>query len=451
VKTIRRLLIIVSLAFMLLLVYLAGGFSHADTWIAYRISVSDPTSGFLEVSITITPTAQPFIHLYLHDTVQDGLARISGLSVARGDQLVAHWQTLPGLEDLQTIWLGFNREPVVVTYRIKGQWMQGSNLPRSYLDGNLGCVRGITTLFTPFALQDVLALLRHQDLFSGVAGQATVQFQLPSGWALVSPWGEQERAVPVSAVRNVYFGMGDLSTEMVADQRSLLYVGIFRGVIGSDRYQQVIPEIYRAMRRATGFAPDSHLPMWSLTILPAEVVHGGASGTNSLVVSDDMATIAHEIFHWWNGTTIQTGPDAYWLREGFTTYYAGKMLYKVGIWSRGDWQDYMETLGRQLNPAENIFSINFSEASQNLVKKSDQADYARVYYGGALLAQFLDQRLQEQGQSLDQIWRLLRDSNTTVTSQVFLRALAKLGGPALAQECASLLEGHPMLAYSNAR
>jgi predicted metalloprotease with PDZ domain len=68
--------------------------------------------------------------------------------------------------------------------------------------------------------------------------------------------------------------------------------------------------------------------------------------------------LAHELFHYWNGWILRrVEPEEllYWFSEGFTDYYAGRLLHESGRW---DGATYVDWLNRQLrryvsNPAVN--------------------------------------------------------------------------------------------------
>ena len=85
--------------------------------------------------------------------------------------------------------------------------------------------------------------------------------------------------------------------------------------------------------------------------------------------------------------------------------------------------------------------MNLVLASENLVRRGANEEYYDVYHGGALVAHFLDQKLREQGKSLDEIWGLLGDVAEPVTIDIFLHELENLGGEELARECEDLVYG----------
>ena len=71
--------------------------------------------------------------------------------------------------------------------------------------------------------------------------------------------------------------------------------------------------------------------------------------------------------------------------------------------------------------------------------------YDRVYHGGGLVAAVLERRLEEQGKSLDAIWRPLHREEDPVSPRVFLETLLELGGPDLASECREIVYGRRLI------
>ena len=163
--------------------------------------------------------------------------------------------------------------------------------------------------------------------------------------------------------------------------------------------------------------------------------------TGSLVCSDDLGIITHEAFHWYNGETVVTMDDANWVREGFTTYYQGKLLLKGGIWTELQMVDYLASVNAKFERTSNQKAVNLTEASQRLVSSGGDRDYDLVYYGGALLAAHLDRRLGEQGASLDTIWAALYAKGERVSTKGFIETLMEIGGSVLAEECAKIVNG----------
>ncbi|KPL05620.1 hypothetical protein AMJ85_11560 [candidate division BRC1 bacterium SM23_51] len=341
----------------------------------------------LHVTMVIHPGRKPYLTLYLRDTILAGACRIQGLSAKRGGQEVAHWQAIPGFADLRNVWVGFSREPIEIHYDVNPRWQKGRK-PSSYLGADFGYLRGMVMLYTPITLKEALLARKQIATYGDGAGQATLQFSLPAQWTLISPWPADGAETAVSRLRNVYFGVGPMSVRTLHAGEATLLLGVYTGLSEDEQegFLRDIPSLFEAMVRTTGVSPDSRAPYWTLTVLPHEPVSGGASGMNSLVVHNKLSTIAHEMFHWWNGRTIQTTPDANWIKEGFTTYYEGKILYAAGLWSEEKFSDYVDYLRMKLWRDREPTPIDLLEASKKLLVKKMEEEYDNVYFGGALVA-----------------------------------------------------------------
>ncbi len=442
-RAFRVVLVLIVLPVALFVLYLLAGLSSPATCVDYSLNLDGREDGLLQVTMVITPPLRPFLHLYLRDARQEDTRRVTDFTVKRGEQEVASWQTVPGWSDLRTIGLGLSRRPVTVTYRLQALWKKGPDSPRSYLGPSFGYLRGMVTLYSPVSLPDIVGMVRNADTYGNEAGLASLQPALPEGWTLLSPWGPSVQKVSVAGLRNVYLGLGPLQTTTVQNGPAALLFGFYQGLnaTSAQELRRAVPALFLAMQEITQVAPAGHTPAWALTILPAEPIHGGASGTGSLVVEDDLAVVAHEVFHWWNGATVPSSIEAGWFKEGFTVYYTGKALYQAGLWSEAEFTAYRQEFASKSGLDRETGPVDLNRASRRLQKEGRREDYNRVYYGGALLADYLDRRLQEQGKSLDLLWPALREHAGTVTPEVLMQELEKLGGPELAAECMEMVEG----------
>jgi hypothetical protein len=447
-RLLRIILLTLSILFLLAglaAAYLFTGVSSAETRVYYTITLADPSSKALDITLTVLPGPTPFLDLFLRDPVQDGRQRITQFYATRNGESLSSWQMLPITRDLLRLWNGFRTDPIIITYQVDPLWFKGPNSPRSFLGSDFAYIRGMVILYEPISLKDLLKPdFDHPGIDSGFA-EADVY--LPAGWQMVSPYGSGKIATPAENLRNGYFAFGPFAIQDLLMGKTPFLVGVYDG-LASDRREALsrqIPILFETMKQATGFSPVTHTCYWSLAILPLEPIHGGASGSGSLVVQDDISEIAHEMFHWWNGATLSTTADANWLKEGFTSYYAAKSLHTSGLWTERDFtvelDRYQSLLWQNTAPR----SINLVAASKNLVQNNSQEAYNSVYYGGALLAFQLDQEFKANGGSLDAIWPILYSMGRPVTTQDFLQTLAKVGGDALSKQAGDILYGRSVI------
>ena len=124
--------------------------------------------------------------------------------------------------------------------------------------------------------------------------------------------------------------------------------------------------------------------------------------------------LAHEYFHTWNGGKITTAdPEelVYWFSEGFTDFYAARLLHRAGLVSSAEWLDRTNETLRNLwlspvatAPAETIRREFWSR------REVQQLPYNR----GEVVALMLDEEIRRVSggrQSLDDFFReLLREA-----------------------------------------
>jgi hypothetical protein len=443
-------LLIVYLGSVLILValiaaYALTGTSTAQTRTHYSIVLTAASAKTLAVTMTVTPEAMPFLDLLLRDPVQDGRQRIVGFSATRNGSAVASWQTLPFLADVVRLWNGFSRDPITITYQVDPTWMKGADSPRSYLGPEFAYIRGMVTLYSPISLNDIFKPdFDHPGMEVGLT---EAEVSLPQGWRMVSPFGSGKISTATANLRNSYIGFGPFEVQDLTFDKVPFLVGVYAGLPADRRAAlgQQVPVLFETMRKEAGFAPVLRSNYWSLAILPTEPIHGGAAGTDSLVVEDNLIVIAHEIFHWWNGATLVTSNEANWLEEGFTSYYAAKSLYQSGLWSNDDFSREIGRFQNNLWGQAGPLPINFIDAANRLTGQNQGDAYNPVYFGGGLLAYFLDQQLKAQGKSLDLLWPLLNNLNRPVTTADFLQVLETVGGADLARQVDAILRGQQTL------
>lgn len=118
---------------------------------------------------------------------------------------------------------------------------------------------------------------------------------------------------------------------------------------------------------------------------------------------------AHELFHYWNGGLLEAAvPErlVFWFVEGFTDYYALRILFESGRW---DAQTYARWINRHVrdyhrNPALRATNQQIEERFW-----SDRETYGEVAYQRGLLLALRWHRLARDRGVSDGVDRLLRD------------------------------------------
>ncbi|HRO05022.1 MAG TPA: hypothetical protein PLS69_15585, partial [Terricaulis sp.] len=122
-------------------------------------------------------------------------------------------------------------------------------------------------------------------------------------------------------------------------------------------------------------------------------------------------TLAHESLHTWIPLEIGGAPQEgealqYWLSEGFTDFYTGRLLVREGIWTPRDFADDLNTMLRAY-----AFSSARTAANERIGSDfwNDQDVHHLPYQRGRLTATLWDARLRASGQSLDLLMHTLRE------------------------------------------
>jgi predicted metalloprotease with PDZ domain len=116
-------------------------------------------------------------------------------------------------------------------------------------------------------------------------------------------------------------------------------------------------------------------------------------------------TLAHESFHTWISPEVGGLPQdnqalQYWLSEGFTDFYTGRMLVRAGIWSP-------EQFAADLNEALRAYAQSPVRTAPNTRILADywsNRDAQRLpYQRGRFLAMMWEQRLRAAGHGMDAV------------------------------------------------
>ncbi|MBO9709599.1 MAG: hypothetical protein J7521_15450 [Caulobacter sp.] len=176
-------------------------------------------------------------------------------------------------------------------------------------------------------------------------------------------------------------------------------------------FASALDAIVRAERDFFGDVPDTP---FLVTAQSLAIDDGGTfSGTGkhqgfamtltpNLSLDEVRVLLAHEIFHTWNPSRLGKviGPQGYWFSEGFTDFYARRLMMRQRQVTPQAFLDaWNETLLRY--GTSPIIAMPGEEAAAKFWSGSGEDRLA--YQRGALLAAIWDQRLRASGSSLDAV------------------------------------------------
>jgi|CXWL01.1.fsa_nt_gi predicted metalloprotease with PDZ domain len=146
-------------------------------------------------------------------------------------------------------------------------------------------------------------------------------------------------------------------------------------------------------------------------------------------------TLAHEGNHTWIPEEIGGFPNdemaergGYWLSEGFTEFFTGRLLVRQGVWEPAEF-------AADLNAMLELYSGTDESTAPNarIIAGfwTDRAMRDLPYRRGRLLASVWDAQLRARGLSLDHVLRMMRAraraGDTRIATELFSAAMAEIG------------------------
>lgn len=158
-----------------------------------------------------------------------------------------------------------------------------------------------------------------------------------------------------------------------------------------------------------------------LAPVPGRLSYGGTGRSDAFATWIDRDAplsglgwlLAHEYFHSWNARQLGRFPEkaeaeAYWLSEGFTDFYARRLMLRAGLWTpekfAADWNEMLRAYA-----ASSFRAIGNAEAAAKFWTGGQAAEKI-PYQRGSMLAALWDRQLQARGLGdLDTVLRAQRD------------------------------------------
>lgn len=264
---------------------------------------------------------------------------------------------------------------------------------------------------TYFHLIGDASLVVPDELGAGIPARIRPR-NLPRGWAFASDL--EHGGLTIGKLWASVTVGGDF--RVLRDVRS----GVRVAIRGDWRFQDAVftaqaAEIVAAQRRFWG---DDSTP-YLVTVLQLEAPNPGWLSIGGTGLGDAFAffatpnaeagaitrTLAHESMHTWipgliGGMPREGEASDYWLSEGFTDFYTGRLLVREGVWTPADFAaDLNQTLlAYAQSPVRN-------EPNARVIADfwNDQDVQKLPYQRGRLLAVIWDARLRAAGRSLDDV------------------------------------------------
>jgi len=277
--------------------------------------------------------------------------------------------------------------------------------------------------------------------------EVVLRWKLPAGYQAVCSWGAGRHIgarIKATDLRHSVYLAGRLAKKTVKeDERTVTVAMVDRFGFSVDEFAQMTSTI---IKDQCDFMLEESFPEFVVTAIPvgeplkpgdARLAGSGLYSSFALFVApeaklDDAVEhlFAHELFHYWNGRLLpaqQPERLVYWFVEGFTDYYALRILYESGHW---DAEQYAKWINRHireyyLNPAIHASNEEINRDYWN--KRGTVGEVA--YQRGLLLGLRWHKRARKDGisEGIDRLFKSLVNRGRSGGLQVSNRAVREAG------------------------
>lgn len=288
--------------------------------------------------------------------------------------------------------------------------------------------------------------------------EVIMRWKLPAGFKAVCSWGVGRHIgarIKATDLRHSVYLVGRLkTTTRNEDGRKVTVAMVDRFGFTLDDFVEMTTTI---IKRQCEFMLEDDFPDFVVTAIPvgeplkpgdSRIAGSGLYNSFALFVApeskiDDAVQhlFAHELFHYWNGRLLPpTQPErrVYWFVEGFTDYYALRILYESGYWDARKYAKWINRHIREyyLNPAINASNEDIDKGYWN--KRNTVGEVA--YQRGLLLGLRWHKLARKKGvvEGVDRLFRSLvnrgRHGSFRVSNHAVRRAGKELLGSWFAAE-----------------
>ncbi|MBV9217250.1 MAG: hypothetical protein JO053_13865, partial [Acidobacteria bacterium] len=252
---------------------------------------------------------------------------------------------------------------------------------------------------------------RSTFITSAAIRKTRVAFSLPSGWHAEAPWQRSGQAFETGSAPDLVENLIVLTSEKTES----LKAGFFSvAVTPLGRWRDARADVFAILK---GVIPKyvalfgARSPEeYSIVLLP-QLDHGGEAYRASFAYNYENVptsanrlewghTIAHEIFHYWNGYRLAGAdyPSSQWFQEGFTDYMADVAMASAGLENE---RQFLERIDYQMD--------RYSRLTTPLAQPGTHKG-PPLYGGGSLVALCWDIQIRHTTggkRSIRDLWPLL--------------------------------------------
>jgi len=334
-----------------------------------------------------------------------------------------------------------NKTPITLNYEISRKYAEDYKAFQTKRYG-----REMLSRTRPYFRNDTMLWAgREMFIVGGRTDNIEVEFKLPKGWRVLTPWkrigltehrfsvenqeeltanyllfGEHIEVVAKSGETEVVIGMGgSLKTSKEEMKRTVerflrAYAKVFKG--GPDRRVMFIVNPYEGAgeKRMKGQGQNHSVSILMDDALDPTTKHEWGP------------FLGHEVFHIWNGLTALTPftSKERWFLEGVTNYYSDITAKQIGYLSETEYLERLKTA------CEKYLSVSHEHAIGDNFR-----DSRLLYEGGSLVAAALDLQIRHLTKNrknfnhvMQRMYRKFPDTSTEYTQRDIIRTVNKVAG-----------------------
>ncbi len=334
-----------------------------------------------------------------------------------------------------------NKSPITIDYEISQEYA------KSYKDFKTKRYGYALLSQSPPYYRDDCMFWSSDALFivGGRSDNIRVEFKLPEGWQILTPWKKIGSSGHRFAVENQeeltknYLLIGEHVEVVARADKTEVVIGIGGCLKASkDEMQRTVGKFLHAHSRVFNGGPNSRV---IFIVNPYEGegrkrMKGVGRGHSVSILMDETLDpttkhewgpfLAHEVFHIWNGLTALnpfTSKER-WFAEGVTNYYSDITAKQLDYLSESEFFERIE------NACEKYLAVSHEYAIGD-----DFRDSRLLYEGGSLVAASLDLQIRHLTKNrknfnhvMQQMYRKFPDNSIEYTQRDIIRTVNKVAG-----------------------
>jgi len=253
-----------------------------------------------------------------------------------------------------------------------------------------------------------------------------VYLKLPSGWDAITPWdivndntlflsnSIEEVVDSVFCIGKYQFAKRTLGEHEII----VVYCGSDKNSINLEKRADEIIRIFNDyVTRFGDFPFKRYMAVFTDRTKDGRYITGSSAHVVGFAgfVNVGYSFIAHEIFHVWNGGVINQKSDYEgWFKEGFTQFYGYLTPYRVGLYGKEEFFQYINRDYRDyIKRYEENEDIPLARVKEDLARKEghlqpDSIKLRTMYNKGALVANVMNEEIKKRTGNLESLDSLMK-------------------------------------------